>query len=184
MNIPVSKKYAEIYRQSCEESDITNLSGEIAVLRTLCVQYSREVVERLQDGLDNGEAISLGFMSEALDRLTNMIEKISKVAERMRKIQDGISVNITADFPLIETVIRQVVLPNVSSLEDRMRMLHDLEKFMKNHGAVMMGVPEKELPAIMPPKDKIFGGKMNIGSAQRDFNRAQLKAIMEIKGIL
>lgn len=105
----IEEKLARIYGEKTKDKE--KLAG---IIRT-CSQVATQVVKD-----------ELGLSAIKLDDLMDLsdhIEKISRVAERMKKIQEGVKLQVNIDTNLLVKFIQEVVYPFVPERSVRSAMI-------------------------------------------------------------
>ena len=85
-------------------------------LISLVLSCAREV---LQDELD----LTAGLTIDEAKDLTWMLDTVSKVAERMKKIQEGVKLQVSIDTNILIRFLQQAIFPETPEPERRQRML-------------------------------------------------------------
>lgn len=86
---------------------------------------------------------------EVFNQLADMIERISRVAERAKKIQDGITLNVNLPSvgPILVNFVREVVFSVVTAPEQRKEIIHQVRRMN------LLGTENKPLPGSVIDDD-------------------------------
>lgn len=95
------------------------LKGSEELVQFLLTTVGQTLKATLMEEMD----ISWSASKDNIRELSDLLEKISRVAERMKKIQEGAKLEISLDVNLITRLLTTVVLPEVPEPDRRARIM-------------------------------------------------------------
>ena len=96
-----------------------SLKGSPEKMRPLLTLIGQTVRQVLDDELD----ITSGMDLDEAEGLGRLLETISRVAERMKKIQEGVKLQVQIDTNILVRFLQHVVFPEIPEVERRQRMI-------------------------------------------------------------
>jgi hypothetical protein len=126
----IPQTYWKDYEEFRTDKEPLKLHNELARLRTFCVMSGEMIEKELQFQQENDDK-NFGKLLAMMGEVRNTIEAISRVAERCKKIEEGLIVKI--DFSgvtkTIQQFLRDVVLTVVLDNIVRQNILLKSEQF-------------------------------------------------------
>lgn len=150
------RKSIEMNLDSKREELLTELSDsvfahflDIGVKQETAEKFKEMLAPVYESILDHYYGPAEPLQPEVFNQLADMIERISRVAERAKKIQDGITLNVNLPSvgPILVNFVREVVFTVVTSPEQRKEIIHQVRRMN------LLGTENKPLPGSVIDDD-------------------------------
>lgn len=169
------------------QEKVDEIEEEIRSKLTRIYGEKTKDAEKLQKTISNlvavateaiAEKLGLASLGIGLDDLADHLEKITRAAERMKKIQEGVKLQVNIDTNILVRFIQEVVFHFVEDGRTRQQII---ERAMK------MSIPNSDVPraALAAPREVITPETVDpLGAEFRDTRREVSQPAPDLEDML